>query len=76
MSQGLPPCCVAVGRHQRMGFLYMQNDRVVVLLNDLVERTDLGPLQSIRHHHIEPEADIWICPRAQVDAVDILKAVE
>jgi hypothetical protein len=57
-----------------MGFLYMEDSRFVVLLNNVaVERADLGPLQSIRHEHIDPEADILILPRGQVRAIDMLQ---
>jgi hypothetical protein len=57
-----------------MGFLYMEDSRFVVLLNNLaIEKADLGPLRSIRHDHIDPEADILILPRGQVDAMEMMQ---
>ena len=73
MNKTLRPCCVFAGRTRHIGFLYMKNERVVVLLNNLAEKADLGPFQSIRRDHIEPEADILILPCREVNAIEILE---
>lgn len=75
--QTLPSCEVTYstngsGRLTRAGFMYMKNRRVVVLLNNLSGRADLGRLKKVRHHHVEPEAHIWICPRDRIESVKIL----
>ncbi len=75
-SQLLRPCNVVVGKSEYMGFLYMRNEHVVVLLNNLVEKADLGPLRSIRHDYVEPKADILIFPYQRVDAINILEMGE
>jgi hypothetical protein len=69
----LPICCVHHSDKWRsVGLLYLENERVIVLLNNLVEKADLGPIRYIRDEHIEPEASITIIPRAQVTAIEIL----
>ena len=73
MNKTLHPCCVVAGHTLYWGVLYMENERVVVLLNNLAEKADLGPLQDIRRDHIEPEADIVILPRGKVDAIEIFE---
>lgn len=75
MNLSLRACEVLDGKSSYIGFLYMQNERVVVLLNNLVADADLGPLQSIRRKHIEPEADILILPRRQVNTIKILEEI-
>ena len=68
------PCVVIDGQFKHVGFLYMKNERVIVLLNNIVEKADLGPLQSIRNVHIEPEADILILPRGQIEMIKIVES--
>ncbi len=53
------------------GFLYMKNERVVVLLNNVVSTADLGPLKSVRRNHVDPEAYIRVFPAAQVKSIQI-----
>lgn len=59
-----------------IGLLFTHNERVVVLLNNIVNKAYLGPLQNIRHKHIEPEADILVLPRNQVIAVNVLEEIQ
>ncbi len=66
-------CAVSDGQFKHIGYLYMENERVIVLLNNIVEKADLGPLQSIRNVHIEPEADILILPRGQIEMIETLE---
>lgn len=67
-------CCVVTDGFQHIGYLYMENERVVVLLNGLVEGAELGPLQVLRDKYIEPEADlILILPRSHVKEIQILE---
>ena len=59
-----------------IGVLYFENERVVVLLNNLVQNADLGPIKYFRDKHVEPEATIVIIPRDQVRAIEILQEIE
>lgn len=49
-----------------VGALYFETELSVVLLNNLVEGADLGPLAPLRSHHVAPEATITIIPREDV----------
>lgn len=60
------PCEIRINNSLRADFLYMDNDRVVVLLNNLRQDADLGPLEPVRKRHILPEADILVIPRKDV----------
>jgi hypothetical protein len=51
------------------GFLFMRNDRFLVLLNNLSQEADLGPLRSVRDKQIHPEADILVIPAKDVKTV-------
>lgn len=51
------------------GMLFMRNERVVVLLNNLCTDADLGPLSSLRDRQIDPEADLYVIPANQVTQV-------
>jgi len=46
--------------------LFMRNKRVVVLLNNLCEGAELGPLSPVRDHQVDPEASICVIPAEQV----------
>ena len=64
---------IGVDGSSRLGFLYMQNEHFVVILNNIVDKADLGPLQFIRREHIEPEADVLILPRSNVLEIKLLE---
>jgi hypothetical protein len=66
-------CCVFTEQWRYIGIDYLDNERVLVLLNNIVDRADLGPLQTVRHNHVEPEADILVIPREQVKSKVILE---
>ena len=76
MNLALQPCVVLGNKSVYTGFLYMQNERVVILVNNLVDNAELGPLQNIRRKHIEPEADILILPRRQVNTIKIVEKIQ
>jgi hypothetical protein len=63
-------------RWHSIGLLYLENERVVVLLNHLMKKADLGPIKYVRNEHIEPEASITIIPRSQIEAIEILHESE
>ncbi|MGA2461397.1 MAG: hypothetical protein ABSF82_08255 [Candidatus Bathyarchaeia archaeon] len=65
----LRSCEVITGNIKRAGFLYFENKHSVVLLNTVTDEADLGPLKRFRRRHIEPEADVWIFPRKEVDKI-------
>ena len=68
----LPACIVRTGRELHIGMLYFQNDRVVVLLNNLLMGVDLGLPKPIYNKYAEHEADILVFPKSTVDKVQIL----
>ena len=72
----LRPCRIHMGRIQVLGSLYLENEKVVVVLNMVRGGADLGPIAPVRKKHIEPEADIWILPRNLVDRIEILEVEE
>jgi hypothetical protein len=77
MSHSLQICCVHRNdTWKSIGYLYFENERVVILLNNLIEKADLGPIKYVRNEHIEPEASIMIIPRNQVTAIEILQRIE
>lgn len=73
VSPRLRPCLVKAGKVDYFGFLFIENDRVVVLLNNLRDRADLGPLKHVRDEHILPEADIFVLPRVSIDAIQLFE---
>ena len=58
---------------QLFGVLFMRNERVVVLLNNLCVDADLGPLSSVRDHQIDPEADLYVIPADRVTQIRSLR---
>ncbi len=72
----LKSCCVHHSGGLSVGLLYIENERVVVLLNNLVEKADLGSIRFIRDEHIEPEASIIIIPRSQITDLQVLQEGE
>ncbi len=71
----LRSCVVRLKRGWIIGLLFMENERVVVILNDIRSAADLGPLKPIRREHIDPEANVWVLPRDQVEEIQILEKV-
>ncbi|GIK58511.1 MAG: hypothetical protein BroJett015_41740 [Chloroflexota bacterium] len=77
MSHSLQICCVHHNdKLKPVGLLYFENERVVILLNNLIEKAGLGPIKFVRNEHIEPESSIIIIPRNQVTAIEILQEIE
>lgn len=62
-------CEVQTGNIRRIGFLYIRTSSVVVLLNNVIEYADLGPIQSIRDLHYIPEASICVIPTNDVTKI-------
>jgi len=50
------------GRSFTFGLLYFRSRTHVVLLNNLVDSADLGPLRHVRKNYIENEATIAVIP--------------
>jgi hypothetical protein len=69
------PCEVVSGRWKYVGFLYIRNERVVVLLNSFPSNIDLGPLRPVKKSHIEPEAliDFYIRKRETYEDLTALE---
>jgi hypothetical protein len=70
-TRRLTTATVTSGRRIAYGYLYIVNDRVVVLLNNVSSKADLGPLRTKRTQHVEPEADVRIFPRSAVHHIEI-----
>ncbi len=67
-----PPICeIRTHDSLRLGYLYIDNERIVVLLNTLQEGADLGPLKPVREHHILPEANITVIPRKDIAKITV-----
>lgn len=69
----LPTCKVWIGKSWWIGALFFQNQKVVVLINNVNCQADLGPLKKVRVRHVEPEADILILPRDQIYKLELLQ---
>ena len=67
-----PICTLTLGNLECCGYLYMNNERVTVVINNICEDTYLGPLKNKREKHIEPEADIMIFPTRKVKNICIV----
>lgn len=52
-----------------LGELFMRNDHVVVLVNQLSEHTDFGKLQGHRDTHASPETSYVVVPAALVRSI-------
>jgi hypothetical protein len=55
-----------------VGALFMETTTHIVLLNNVREGLDLGPVRPVRAQHMDPEADVWVIPAAIVEAVHFL----
>ena len=61
---------VWVGNSFYIGRLYMKNERVLVLVNNLCNAADLDrKWKKIRYDHVEPEADIRVLPTLKVGKI-------
>jgi hypothetical protein len=67
------PCLVQTARSLIVGLLYMQNERVVVLLNHVRQGADLRPRWSRRVKTIVRDADARIIPRASISRIRSLQ---
>ena len=65
-----PTVQVRVGNSFYIGHLYMKNERVLVLVNNLSSAADLDrKWKKMRYDHVEPEADIRVLPTRKVDKI-------
>jgi hypothetical protein len=65
-----PTVQVWVGNSFYIGCLYMKNERVLVLVNNLCSAADLNrKWKKMRYDHVEPEADIRVLPTRKVDKI-------
>jgi hypothetical protein len=69
MKIKLPLCQVQSKSGIHIDFLYLENERVVVLLNNIPDNAYLDPFKQIRDKHIIPEAHIMIIPREIIDNI-------
>lgn len=72
----LPTVVVKTARSRTIGFLYFKTSTHVVLLNHLLQATDLGPLKGVVDGHYSHEVDITIIPATDVTAIDVFKVPE
>ena len=73
LKNNFPLCQIKAKGWIHIGFLYLENKNVVVLLNDIPSGVDLGPLKLIRDKHTIPEAHITIIPRETIDNIFMVK---
>lgn len=76
MERRLNGCMIRTGREEHLGFLFLENERVVVIINNAREAAELGPLKSFRTQHCEPEADIKVFPRGMVTEIRPMTVVD
>jgi hypothetical protein len=67
----LPACEVITDKSKYIGSLYLNNKRIVVILNNIRSDAHLGQLERVRYKHIVPEASIVIFPRRLVRMIKI-----
>jgi hypothetical protein len=60
------------GGTQHAGALLFETSDFIVLLNNMIDTTDVGPLRLVRSEHIEPECDVLVLPRTPSMSVKIL----
>jgi hypothetical protein len=72
-DRGLKSVVVTDGRKTYVGFLLFKTSKFVVLLNNVLKATDVGPLRRIRKEQVEPECDIVVLPRSPDMTVEFLK---
>ena len=72
MARHLNAYMILRGKEEHLGLLYLRNDRVIVMINNVRDAADLGPLKSFRSQHCEPEADIKVFPRELVNEMRLM----
>ena len=55
-----------------IGFLFLEGKSVLVLANNMVAGSDLGPIQPTKIRRIANEADFTIIPRNLVESLRVL----
>jgi hypothetical protein len=67
------PCVVRGKDFSTVGYLFMETPGHVVLLNNVREGLDLGPVKPVRTEHVDPEVYVRVIPKSMVDAIDFLE---
>jgi len=69
----LPSCIVRTRQGFISGMLFLQTKNHIVVVNNVSEKTNLGPLQRLRREHLDPEATVVVIPRRTVEGIELLK---
>jgi hypothetical protein len=69
----LRPVVVRAGAVMHMGLLLFETNKFIVLLNNMVEGADVGPLRSVRTEQFEPECDVLVLPRSAGMTMEFLR---
>jgi hypothetical protein len=64
---------VRIGSIRHLGRLLFKTAEFIVLINNWVDGTDVGPLKTIRRRHVEPECDVTVLPRSPDMTVEFLR---
>ncbi len=56
-----------------IGMLFMKNERVIVLLNNISDAAELGPFVPVRDEQVDPEADLYVIPADRVTSLTELE---
>lgn len=75
-STELPLCEIRTEHSVILGALFFETELCVVLLNNLVDGADLGPLAAVRSRHLMPEAAITVIPRDDIVGLRYLRVVQ
>jgi hypothetical protein len=72
MKAKLPVVVVKRKNSKIVGQLYFKTTTHIVLLNNVVQQAELGRLRQIRKRHIDPEANVIVIPRADVEWIAVV----
>lgn len=69
-----PPVVVKTDRFDSVGMLFLDTDRFIILINNVRESADYGPLRPFRDGHLVPECDVTIFPKGivrEISKIDV-----
>ena len=70
-----PTVIVKTKRISTIGLMYFKTSTHIVLLNNVVEKAELGRLRQLRKRHVEPEATVVVIPRVDVERIEVIAGI-
>jgi len=71
-DRGLKSVVVKDGKKAHAGFLLFETSMFIVLLNNMLTATNIGPLRVITREQFEPECDVLVLPRSPSMTVEFI----